>query len=390
MAYDTLEQAIQTLQQTNQSLVDDTASTRLEAEQNAQATAVDRQDVTDKATQVAGDSAAAATAKSAAEAARDQAQQLADPGQAMNAAFDILIKDVERAQFEAATGGACTIERTASGQPSYMFVSARQTWDELMPGGELGTGVHEAFVENGVEKSELLTGMFMASQVNGELVSQPRATGRRSIDWGQAVSLAQASGFSLMSNWEWSFLSFWCMANGFEPRGNTDYGKSHSHPWERGAYDDDSVSEEYTLLGSGPNTWRHNGAANGIADLVGNRWEWQWGFKMVDGRILMAPDNDKSLVESGWVDTGWDMPDNTAWASADAAGAPQSIKRALIMPNGVADPGGYLYTNLEGERFPVRGGNRDLGAYAGLGALHSGNARSNSHTNVGLRLSRLV
>lgn len=238
----------------------------------------------------------------------------------------------------------------------------------------------------GVEKSELLYGMYQASKVAGELVCQPGRVPRRSINWDDSRSEAQAAGFDIGGNWEWSAIALWCMANGFQPRGNTDAGQSHSHPHEQG------VNVEYSNIrtGSGPDAWRHNAAATGIADLVGNLWEWQWGFKLVDGRVFLAPDNDKSLVESAWVDTGWDMPANGTWAGKYDELAPQAVQRALIMPNGVADPDGYLYTNLEGERFPSRGGYRSRGGDAGLGALNLNGSRTRSHNGIGLRLSRLV
>jgi len=172
-----------------------------------------------------------------------------------------------------------------------------------------------------------------------------------------------------------------------ERRGNTNLGRRHSHPHERGIIND---SVDNTDTGTGPNTWNHNNAANGIADLVGNAWEWVWGLKLMDGRVMLAPDNDKSLAESGWVDTGWDMPSNGTWATRDATGATQDIKRALIMPNGVADPDGYLYTTLTGERFPLRGGSRSNGGIAGLGALNLNIERAFAISNIGLRLSRLV
>ena len=314
----------------------------------------------------------------------------ADAIDQVRATFQIYVPDPLRRSVESASGGKCTVEYTANQQPCFMHVIPKLRWEDLLPGQQLGTGVHEAFIANGVEKSELLVGMYMAAEINSEMVSQPRTTGRRSINWDQSVAAAQASGFELFGNWEWSAVALWCMANGFQPRGNTDFGKSHSHPHERGVYDADSVSNEYTLLGSGPNAWSHNNSPNGIADLVGNRWDWVWGFKMVDGRIFLAPDNDRSVAESSWVDTGWDMPSGGTWASQDSTGAPQSVKRALIMPNGVADPDGNLWTNLSGERFPIRGGNRNDGAGAGLAALLLSNARSSSHPAIGLRLSRLV
>ena len=111
---------------------------------------------------------------------------------------------------------------------------------------------------------------------------------------------------------------------------------------------------------------------------------------MVDGRIFLAPDNYKARVESEWVDTGWDMPSNRTWSTADNTGAPQDVKRALIVPNGVADPDGYLYTNLAGERFPYRGGTRTSGSNAGLGALNLALERTAAASTFGLRLSRLV
>lgn len=329
--------------------------------------------------------------------AADRAEQAVTNGTSvvedtLASSFDIHVPDPERRAVEAATGGQCTIERTPNGQSSYMFVLPKTTWDDLVPSGELGTGVHEAFIVDGVEKSELLVGMHMASEVGGELVSQPRRTAKSSISWDDSVSSAQAVNMQLMSNWEWSLLSFWCMANGFQPLGNTDYGASHSHPWERGVYDDNGAGDfSYTLTGSGPNAWCHNGSPNGIADLVGNKWEWQRGFKMVDGRIFIVPDNNPDLAESAWVDTGYDLPgDANPWSSLTQAGATQQVQRALIVPNGVADPDGKLYANLAGERVPYRGGHRSGGGNAGLGALHLRSSRTSSNGSLGLRLSRLV
>lgn len=331
----------------------------------------------------------AVIAKNQAEAARDDAIAISDPDEQIEQLFDIWVRDKERQAFEASSGGLCTIERTTNGQACHMFVLPKTRWEDLLPGQELGTGVHEAFIENGVEKSEILLGIYQASTLNGELVSQPGLALRRSIDWDQSYSEAQAAGFNLFGNWEWSALAFWCMANGYQPTGNTDGGRSHSDPYQRGILGLDSVDN--TATGSGPNAWNHNNAANGIADLVGNVWEWQWGFKMVDGRIFIAPDNDRSLSESGWADSGYDLPsDANPWSSLTQAGATQQVQRALIVPNGVSDPDGPLYANLTGERFPIRGGHRFSAAGAGLGALNLTASRSNSLTIFGLRLSRLV
>ncbi|MBM1145645.1 hypothetical protein GN155_017815 [Alcanivorax sp. ZXX171] len=310
--------------------------------------------------------------------------------------IDILIPDQHRRAVEAATGGLCTVERTPNGQPCYMHVLSKTRAEDLAPGGELGTGMHEAFVVNGQERSTLLIGMFLAAEVNGELVSQPgrEARTRQNFDTQMAAAQALGAGWHQMTIWEWAFVSLWCMANGFEPRGNTNYGRSHSHPFEVAARTDGLAPGDsglgYTYTGYGPNTWRHNAAPNGIADLVGNVWERLNLMKIVDGRVMLAPDNDPSLSEADWTDTGWDMPGNGTWAASDNAGASDALKRALVVPNGTLDPGGYLYTNLTGERLPIRGGGRIYGGSAGLGALSLHYERGGAHSNFGLRLARLV
>lgn len=364
----------------------DAAADRHQVEQIAQSVGSTAGSIEQIAQQVSADATQASESASDAAAAKEAAEQALG-------GFDILIADVERRQFEAATGGACTIERNTAGEACHMFILPRMTWEDLVPSGELGTGTHEAFLVDGTEKSELLIGMYGAARgPSGTLVSQPGLAPRLSINWDNSRADAQAAGFGLMSNWEWSAIAFWCMANGFQPRGNTGNGQSHSHPHERGVLGVDSVSNIAT--GSGPNTWRHNGAPNGIADLVGNLWEWQWGFKMVDGRIFLAPDNYKARVESEWVDTEWDMPSalSSNWANFynSENEAPLDVRRALIMPNGVADPDGSMWTNLEGERFPSRGGTRFHAGNAGLGALYLSDERTFAFNSRGLRLSRLV
>ena len=398
-----LEPTVQALEQRGNALLDRAETIIENGESWSALTGQNKTDVDAKAAQVSTDAATASSAKTAAEAARDSAVAIADPESAIEAAFDIWVKDKEREAFEAATGGACTIERTADGDAAHMFILPKMKWEDLVPSGELGTGVHEAFIEGGVEKSELLIGMYQAASMTGSggsssrLTSQPGLTPRRWLTWGNSRSAAQAAGFDIMSTWEWSAIAFWCMANGFQPRGNTNYGQSHSHPHEVGIQAYESYGRVTTRTGSGPNTWNHNNAANGIADLVGNVGEWQRGFKIVDGRIFLAPDNDKSLVESSWGDTGWDIPNSNGgnWAGFyDAQNeAPLAVRRALIMPNGVADPDGSLYSAPTGERFPHRGSSLTpddaRASVQGLGSL-TFHAPEGSTLFLGFRLSRLI
>ena len=354
---------------------------------DATSVAADRVAVEASATQVASDAADATVAKTAAEAARDDAVNIA--GGDSQPIFDAWVVDVERRKIENATGGACTLERTAGGEPCYMFVIPKMKWEDLVPSGELGTGVHEAFLEGGVEKSELLVGMYLASTVGGELVSQAKKVPRRSINWDNSRTEAQAAGFDIMSTWEWSAIALWCLANGFQPRGNTNYGRHHDNRWETGTRRDngvpgDSAGVGSTLTGSGPAQWRHDQTMAGIADMVGNVWEWLTGMKMVDARVFLSPDN-AIPSESGYSDTLFDLPNSTIWSAVNNAGASDALKRALIVPKGVDDPLGTLYTNLTGERLPFRGGDRYDGGGAGLGALNLVNERTVASTGIGFR-----
>ena len=105
---------------------------------------------------------------------------------------------------------------------------------------------------------------------------------------------------------------------------------------------------------------------------------------MVDGRILLASDNDIP-AEAAYADSGFNMPGNRTWSTVDTTGASELLKRAGIVPKGIDDPTGYLYTTLTGERLPFRGGSRNNAGSAGLGALNLAGARTNAGSNIGFR-----
>lgn len=347
----------------------------------------------------AASSASTATTKAGeAQAFRDQAAQIAGldtVDQAVDAALPTApaLVDGLRRSVEAASGGRMTVFYTASGQPSYFVRQGKFLCEDIAPGGELGSGVHEAFIFDGVEDAEIWVGAYQGVVINGEAVSQPGLDPGTSINYDSARSACQAAGtgFDLMSIWDWAAISLWCMANGFEPRGNTDWGRHHDNRWETATREDNGVTGTASgsgrvLTGSGPVQWRHDQTMAGIADMVGNVWEWLTGMKMVDGRVFLSPDNGIPS-ESGYGDTLWDMPGAGAnpWSSLDNTGADESLKRSLIVPKGVDDPTGRLYINDSGERLPFRGGYRSNASLAGLGALSLGNERTNSLTSIGFR-----
>lgn len=248
-----------------------------------------------------------------------------------------------------------------------------------------------------------------------------------------------------MTAWEWAAMALWCFKNGHQPRGNTASGKSHEFAWETGAPARDNTAK--ILAGSGPASWRHDGTHQGIADLVGNIWEWNDGMKLVDGRFYYPLDNNFNLEESSWPASPVYMDASAGpgdRSGAAASGTPILSDRITKYsetptPSGGGDTGSFDYTHIGGEagwrtagtsttfdaipiadrqraaqlliapkiastgsvvfdvakgaiyarnygtRFPLRGGAWSVGAYAGLADLNLDIIRSYAYGNVGLR-----
>jgi len=218
-----------------------------------------------------------------------------------------------------------------------------------------------------------------------------------------------------MTNWEWAAVALWCLKNGFQPRGNTDYGRAHDATNEVGVRGDggapgSTLGTPLTQTGSGAASWRHDNTFTGIADLVGNVWDWVGGLKLVGGAIFMPTDNDYSLAEGSWPDTGVKIDSTVAsggnpkisdtivnadpsmyisgWKSVTnkvAYTPPNSMYQAAIAPHDAANPKGAMWVNGTGERVPFRGGSWGVGSLAGAFALNLNNARSNSDALIGFR-----
>jgi len=296
-----------------------------------------------------------------------------------------------RRSVEAASGGNMTVFYTANGLPSYFTRIPQFLCEDVVSGGEIGTGVHEAFIFDGVEDSEIWVGAYQASIINGEAVSQPGVAPAVSINYDNARTACQnaGTGFDIQTNWDWAAIVLWSLANGFESRGNTNYGRHHDNRWEVGTRQEGGVVGSSSgvgkiLTGSGPAYWRHDGTYSGISDMVGNVWEWCSGMKIVDGRVFLSADNDIP-IESLYADSGFDIDDSNPWSSLNTTGASEALKRALVAPKGINDPIGRLYVNVSGERLPFRGGSRGSAGDAGLGALSLSSPRTISSADIGFR-----
>ncbi|HAY23407.1 MAG TPA: hypothetical protein DCY27_14860 [Desulfobacterales bacterium] len=358
----------------------------------------------------------------------------------------IFVKDNLRTRVEAATGGEVTVLYDDKGYPSCMNVIPKFMCEDI--DASLGAGVHPAFVVDGVEKAEIFVGQYQAIVKDSRAVCLPGVDPATSMNFDNALLYCKnkGQGWHLMSNAEWAALAFWCWKNSFQPRGNTNYGRSYATTYETGRRVDGAApgvttGTPRTYTGSGPAAWRHDNSWTGIADLVGNVWEWVGGLRLNAGEIQILQDNnaadntkdqsaasalwkailasDGSLVNPGTagtckydsVNAGTtgnvgapqldDVIDNSnAPASGDDgytyvafqslaadAGitAPALLKRLLLFPHASSGLNGALHVRNYEERLPVRGGGWGVGANAGLFHLNLNDVRSNADTFIGFR-----
>ncbi|MFM5187355.1 hypothetical protein, partial [Aeromonas caviae] len=218
------------------------------------------------------------------------------------------ILDAERYALERATGGRQTIIRDSAGNANAMFVLPRFSYADLGMTADMGTGDVTAFdVGTGSIKGEIFIGAYLAS--GSGAVSAPRQDPRTSLDHTAARNAcsAKGAGWHLMTAHEWAAIALWCMANGYEPIGNTNWGRSHAKTWMVGDRADnrapgDTAGTGRTQTGSMGSEATHTRTLGGIADLVGNVWEWQDGLLLQDGRFKISAYNTQAEVDWAFAD----------------------------------------------------------------------------------------
>jgi hypothetical protein len=323
--------------------------------------------------------------------------------------MDVIAKDVVdelRQQVERESEGRQTVLRTAKGQASYVNIIPREQMQDLT--ASLGVGTHPAFLIGGREVSEIFIGTYQAVIHDGEALSLPGEVPVTNInfDAARAACAAAGLGWHLMTNWEWAAIALWCLENNIEVRGSTCCGRSHTHPDECGT---PAKKGFMTLTGSGPATWRHDHTPYGIADLVGNVWEWVDGLKLHSGKIIMPVDNNVALPEEWWPETGavidlvggdtptvsgvvternWDTVMSASLTTAEGYTIPPALLQAGLFPvPGLHLAAGIVWVdnNEDFEALPLRGGCWNSDRYAGLCALTLSRGRGDYFSSVGFR-----
>lgn len=344
------------------------------------------------------------------------------------AGLTIIATDGYKKAIEHNSGGKNTVVYDAQGNPNIMVVVPRFNYEDLeLPALELGTGIPTAYQTNGVPRSEILLGKYLASTMGTGTAVIGGVQPRTSVNYDQAKLLCTQKGtnWHLMSAHEWAAVSLWSIANGTVPRGNTNYGRSHERKLETARRADNGIPGDTggtgrTDTGKGPAAWSHDHTEFGITDLVGNVYEWIDQMCMQDGRIITTLDNDPSIAEANWTrhaafldaiaatngapklnskvnirqgDLGDDGTTGSAFSvewqklTKDPSYTPLQLLRRLLIESATTtgSAGGTLSGRNYGLRFPVRGGIWNGGAGAGLGCLGLSDSRAGAGGYLGFR-----
>ena len=262
-----------------------------------------------------------------------------------------------------------------------------------------------------------LIGKYPATLIDGVPYSLPYQQPAVNINHDEAIRLCEAKGpgWHLITNDEWAALAHQSREKGTLPRGNTNSGKSHSHPEETGTTYPDSYGK--TLTGSGPVTWNHDGTAEGVADMCGNVLEHVGGIRFVDGQVQVIPDNgaaagaDQSKdspewapiytadgdpvyynVEGGHIKLQTVEPEEKDWdgeqfteLDASLIDMPEKLIELGLYPAPGYESDEHFYLDTNGEGIVSRGGHWRNGAPAGVFSLLGLYSRSHSPAPLGFR-----
>ena len=175
------------------------------------------------------------------------------------------------------------------------------------------TETHYAFKVNGAEIPAFYMGKYLATVYKGRALSLPlqspaadtvavadcgaAANNNVSFDNAKLWCEANGPGFHLPTIAEYAWIALMSRKNGTMPHGNNSFGCDVTCNYEKGLASryDSSGRINTTLTGSGPAKWNDNWKPDGICDLNGNVFEWQGGYRTVDGELQIFADNDAAM-----------------------------------------------------------------------------------------------
>ena len=248
------------------------------------------------------------------------------------------------------------------GLPSIYVRRDKGAISDVIDGGP--DTAHYAFKVNGAEVPAFYMGKYLATVYKGRALSLPLqdpttnyvATADRGSAPSNAVTFdnakiwceANGAGFHLPTIAEYAWIALLSRKNGTMPNGNNNYGKDSSAKYENGigAYIDSGGRIGRTLTGSGPATWNDNWRPDGICDLKGNVYEWQGGYRTVDGELQIFADNDAALqYEQNKDSTRWKaiLQDGTLVEPGEAG----TLKWDYVADPGTANDGKAFHLNTK-------------------------------------------
>lgn len=183
-----------------------------------------------------------------------------------------------------------------AGKPSVMVRIPKMTYAQLGMGES--TALFPAFIINGQEVDEIYISKYLNIVQNGRAYSLPGVDPAASMNFDQARSYCEAKGdgWHCMTRMEWGLLMRICEMQGFIPLGNNNYGKHSSEQFYKAiptSIDTGAGGKTgRTATGTGPLTWYHDNSPSGIADLVGDEWEWAGGVRTVKGELQVLVNNN--------------------------------------------------------------------------------------------------
>lgn len=226
-----------------------------------------------------------------------------------------------------------------AGKPSVMVRIPKMTYAQLGMGES--TALFPAFIINGQEVDEIYISKYLNIVQNGRAYSLPGVDPAASMNFDQARSYCEAKGdgWHCMTRMEWGLLMRICEMQGFIPLGNNNYGKHSSEQFYKAipTFIDTGAGGKTgrTATGTGPLTWYHDNSPSGIADPVGDVWEWAGGVRTVYGELqVMANNNGADAANSqGTSSTKWMAisADDGSYITPDGSGTTaNSVKLDIV------------------------------------------------------------